>query len=293
MKAKALLKLISETLTPCKVCCESKPNSQADRGMVGALPIPNLSNETLYVDFVSMDEFATYDYVLVVVDSLSRFCRFFPCRKTVTGEKAFKILFEGRIQVYGKPKEIVSDNDVRFSSVKGFWQSSLSSLGIKVSFNQPRHPQSNGLCERTNRSFLQTSRIILSQTGSRDWLKIIPQVCWLMNNQPNEKTGYTPHELFLGRPAWIPEVPMDPENNPQVSTWVLEQAELCEKVSETLKELRARKLQRVNKGRVEASYQVGDLVLIHKKRFPQYTSTPKLSSQWFGPYKIWKCNTTW
>ena len=93
-------------LKACLVCCEAKPNTQSDRGLVGALPI---------LDSIQVDEFATYDYVLTVVDALSRFVRFFPCRKTVTGEKAFQILWEGWFQVYGLPREVVIDNDVRFT----------------------------------------------------------------------------------------------------------------------------------------------------------------------------------
>ena len=107
-----------------------------------------------------------------------------------------------------------------------------------------------------------------------------------MNNQPNDKTGFTPHELFFGRPSWSPEVPIDPDTNPQVSSWVLEHAQMYENVSKTSKELGKKYVVRKNIGRDEASYSVGDLVLEHKKRFPQYNTIPKLSSQWFGPYKV-------
>ena len=55
------------------LCAKSKPNRAKDRGLVGALPIPQLSNDVLYIDFVAMDEFNNQDYVLAIVDgSLSR-----------------------------------------------------------------------------------------------------------------------------------------------------------------------------------------------------------------------------
>ena len=182
---------------PCKICCEAKRNTQRDRGLVGALPIPQLINDMIYVDFVQVDEFQGFDYVLTVVDGLSRFVRFFPCKKSITGEKAFKLIFEGWIQVYGTPREIISDNDVRFTSDQGWWRTSLDAIGVKVNFTQPRHPQSNGLCERTNRKFVQTLRTMMLQQASRDWLRLIPYVTWVLNNQINPQTNYTPHELFL------------------------------------------------------------------------------------------------
>jgi len=56
LKAKQLLSVIVPVISPCKVHCESKPNTASDRGLVGALPILNLFNETLYVDLISVDE---------------------------------------------------------------------------------------------------------------------------------------------------------------------------------------------------------------------------------------------
>ena len=48
---KRLLEEIQRVIAPCRVCAEAKPNTQADRGLVGALPIPSMINEILYVDF--------------------------------------------------------------------------------------------------------------------------------------------------------------------------------------------------------------------------------------------------
>ena len=282
---KELLSLAKNLIQPCKTCCEAKPNTQSDRGLVGALPIPPLINDMIFVDFVQVDEYQNFDYVLTIVDGLSRFCRFFPCKKTINGEKAFKIIFEGWIQVYGLPREVISDNDVRFTSEVGWWRSTLESLGVKVTFTQPRHPQSNGLCERTNRKFLQTMRIFMHQQTSRDWLRLIPYVTWVLNNQINPQTQYTPHELFFGRPTFALEVPPEPTTTPLVQEWVLEHSNLCARAQKNLQKLRARRLKRANRGRVDATYKVGDLVLVHRKRFPQWPLN-KLSPQWFGPFKI-------
>ena len=50
-------------------------------GLTGALPIPEMVNEVLYVDFVSLEEWSNFDYVLTIVDGLSRYAQFVPCTK--------------------------------------------------------------------------------------------------------------------------------------------------------------------------------------------------------------------
>ena len=91
---KDLCEIIKNILEPCKTCCEAKPNNASDRGTVGALPIPQLVNEILYIDFVQVDEFQNHDYVMTVVDGLSRFARFVQCRKTINAEKSLQLFFE-------------------------------------------------------------------------------------------------------------------------------------------------------------------------------------------------------
>ena len=154
---------------PCEVCAKSKPNTAKDRGLVGALPIPQLSNDILYHDFVAMDEFNNQDYVLAIVDGPTRFVQYIPCHKSITGEKTLKLILKEWIQKFDKPTEPLSDNDVRFQQEKGFYQSAFRSLGIDVPFSIPRHPGSNGLCVRENRSLIQNMRCLALELKTKEW----------------------------------------------------------------------------------------------------------------------------
>ena len=202
----------------CETCLKSKPNSAPDRGLVASLPIPQLANDILYVDFVQMDPFNNLDYVLTIVDALTRFVKFLPCTKTISGESTMKLILQEWIQHYGKPMEIMSDNDIRFSQEKGFYQKAFSALGVKVNFCVPRHPQSNGLCERINRSFIQNMRVLSMELKTNNWPKLIPLVNFIMNSQITMTTGFSPHELFLGRPSWKFETQPEPGCGPLVTT---------------------------------------------------------------------------
>ena len=127
----------------------------------------------------------------------------------------------------------------------------------------------------------------MKQQNSRDWVRLVPFVTWILNSQYNPQTGFSPSDLFFGRPTWTPELIPEPESTPIVESWVLEQKELCDIAGQRLRKLREKRMSPANKGRKEAKYQIGDFVLVHKKRFPQWTLS-KLSTQWFGPYRIIK-----
>jgi len=191
--------LFKNVLISCPTCLVSKPSTQNDRGLLGCLTIPPLCNDVIFLDFVALDEFNNFDYALGIVDGLSRFSMYLPCQKEISGEKVFKMILKEWVEKYGRPNEVLSDNDIRFNSSTGFYQEAIKKIGIKVSFSLPTHPSSNGLMERENRSFVQTLRCLVQETGTKDWPKLLPYVKFVMNSQISSVTGVSPSELFLGR----------------------------------------------------------------------------------------------
>ena len=149
-----------------------------------------------------------------------------------------KLILKEWVQNFGKPKEIFSDNDVRFAHEKGFYQSAFKLLGIETHFAIPRHPQSNGLCERMNRAWLQNARALSMDLKTMDWPKLCPLVSWILNSQISGQTGYTPSELFLGRPSWKLEVVPEPCTNPSVKSWLEDQMLMQEQAIKRLEQLR-------------------------------------------------------
>ena len=63
----------------CKECLTSKRNRPSDRGLLGVLPLPNMVNAPLYVDFIDRPKCHNYDSELMIVDALSAFCQAVPC----------------------------------------------------------------------------------------------------------------------------------------------------------------------------------------------------------------------
>ena len=60
----------------CEICKLTKAKTPKTRGIVSALPIPQIANSLLYIDFVNMDEWNGFTYILTIVDGLTRFAQF-------------------------------------------------------------------------------------------------------------------------------------------------------------------------------------------------------------------------
>ena len=55
-----------------------------------------------------------------------------------------------------------------------------------------------------------------------------------MNSQESSATGYSPHELFLGRPAWFLHAPYPEDTESSVGNWVQEQQAKVDKAKAIL-----------------------------------------------------------
>ena len=278
----SLKKILSKIIAECP-CTKAKANTAADRGEVRNLPIPNQMNSILYVDFMELPKFAGHDFALLVTDGLSRYSRVFPLTKKVDGEGVLKEIFEGWVQVYGLPKIIHSDQDIRFTSPTGWYRSVMRAMGTEVQFGTPYLRTKNPLCERQIGCFKTVMRILMLAEKSRNWLKLVPYAIYLMNNQVSSRTGFTPTELFLGRPGFNFEFPCASEGNPKVDEWLTEQKRIADLCRSLLEKKRSKENRTKNRKRKEAIYQIGDWVLVHHTRFKAWPRNT-LDSPYFGPF---------
>ena len=261
---------------PCRSC---KPGDIRDRGLYSTLPIPHCANSVPYVDYTEMPKFGGYDFALMVTCGLTRFTRVFPCTKHITGEETIKILLEEWFCVYGAPKEINSDEDVRVRSDTGWYKRVLRSLNVQVSTGIPYSHTSNPLCERQIRVLKENVRIWCKTERTRDWVRLLPVISLMMNSQESSATGYSPHELFLGRPAWFLHAPYPEDTHSSVGEWVQEQQAKVDKAKAMLQRVRERQWNRKTEHRVPASYQEGDWVLWLRTAAAQQRANRKSQSQ--------------
>ena len=111
-------------------------------------------------------------------------------------------------------------------------------------------------------------------------MRLLPVISLVMTFQDSSATGYTPHELFMGRPAWFLHAPYPEDPFSTVGKWVKEQQDKVDKAMAMLKRVRERQWNKKNKHRVPVSYQGGDWVMVHHSRVPAW---PRSTSDNQGP----------
>nr|GEY28167.1 reverse transcriptase domain-containing protein [Tanacetum cinerariifolium] len=98
-------------------------------------------------------------------------------------------------------KEIVSDNNKQFSDNPfKYW---CDKLNITQRFALVKHPQSNELVERANRSLREGIKARLGE-GNKNWVEELPHVLWAYRTMIKSSHGDTPFSLTYGTEAVIP-----------------------------------------------------------------------------------------
>ena len=114
---------------------------------------------------------------------------------------------------------------------------------------------------------------------------LLPVIPLMMNSQESSATSYSPHERFMGRPAWFLHALYPEDSYSTVGKLVKEQQDKVDKAKAMLQRVRERQWNRKNKLRVPASYQEGDWVLVHHSQLPASPRSPS-DDPHFGLYKI-------
>ena len=71
-------------------------------------------------------------------------------------------------------------------------------------------------------------------------MRLLPVISLMMNSQESWASGYSPHELFLGRPAWFLHAPSPEDTHSSVGEWVQEQQAKVDKARGMLLRVRER-----------------------------------------------------
>ena len=279
-----LQKILQPIVDQCR-CRSCKPGDIRDRGLSSTLPIPHCADSVLYVDYTEIPKCGGYDCALVVTCWLTRFTRVFPYTKHITGEETIRIILEEWFCVYGAPKEMNSDADFRVRSDTGWYKRVLRSVNVQPSTGIPYTDTSNPLCEQQIRVLKGNLRIWRKTERTKDWVTLLPVISLMMNSQESLTAGYSPHELFMKRPAWILHAPYPEDSYSTVGQRVKDQKDKVDKAKAMLQRVEERQWNKKNKHRVPACYQEGDWVLVHYSRLPAGPSSTG-NDPYFGPYKI-------
>ena len=179
-----------------------------------------------------------------------------------------------------------SDEDVRIRSDTGPYKRVLNALNVEVTTGVPCTHTSNPFCERQKRVVEQNVRILMKQERTKDWARLVSSAVLTMNSQRSSSTGFTPHELFHGgRRAWFLKNPFPEDFKSPVEDWLEHKQSMANQAPTNLRHICDRELSQQNRLRRPASFEVGDLVLVHHSRLPSWPRNC-LQDPPFGPYRI-------
>jgi protoheme ferro-lyase len=78
------------------------------------------------------------DVIMVVVDQFSKMAHFIPTKENATTQKTGRLFFTHVFKHHGLPKDIVSDQDPKFTSK--FWRTLWKRMGLKLKMNTSFQP---------------------------------------------------------------------------------------------------------------------------------------------------------
>jgi hypothetical protein len=182
--------MLPRQLVKCLKCQLAK-HCKENTGLYTPLLVPNCPWEDISMDFMEglPHTLRKHDSILVVVDRFSKMTHFIPCSKTSDASKVANLVFMEIVKLYGLPKTIVSDRDVRFMSY--FWKTLWHLLGTKLKFSAAYQPQTDGQNEVVNRSLGNLLKCLVGEDG-RTWDSILPKAQFTYNNSISMSIGMSP-----------------------------------------------------------------------------------------------------
>ncbi|KAG0779371.1 hypothetical protein G6F22_010670 [Rhizopus arrhizus] len=231
-----------------------------------------------------------YKYILVVLDTYTKFVELFPVVSN-SSEEVAEVFYNKFILKHEVPEEVLQDNDPPFSSP---YHSQLTKLiGSENMFTPAYYPQSNGMVER----FMTIlRRMIIAYTEqdiiSHEWHRSIRLIQFVYNNTTHSTTHFTPFYLVHGRHPRTPLVTANEgeiydhyKSPPQEFAIELQKKLNCafDAVDQFL----------INNNQVEKAntFKTGQKVLLFNQALSTKKKPRKLMFDWIGPFIITKINS--
>ncbi|GJU74797.1 reverse transcriptase domain-containing protein [Tanacetum coccineum] len=211
---------------------------------------------------------------------------------TITGNQVKRFVWDNIVCRFGLPGEIISDNGKKFSDNP--FKDWCDKLNITQRFASVKHPQSNELVERANRSLGEGIKACLGE-GNKNWIEELPHVLWAHRTMIKSSHGETPFSLTYDTEAVIPvEIGMPTYRTAKVDTVhndeelrlnldlleeKQERAAICEAKSKM-------KMTKYYNARVRGvAFRPGDFVY-RSNDASHAAAGRKLGPKWEGPYEV-------
>ena len=115
------------------------------------------------------------------------------------------LVFTGGIRI------LQIDNGTEF---KGVVETMCKQYGVQLVHSSPKHPQTNGICERYGGVLKRAISKWQQQHNTREWSTILPKVVMQLNASAPRTTKKLPHELVFGKQPYWYRLPSTVDDRP-------------------------------------------------------------------------------
>jgi hypothetical protein len=151
----------------CLECQKVKVEHRYPTSLLHPLTILEWKWEVVTMDFIIKFPRTAkqHDYIMVVVENLTKDSHFIPVKSTHKEANIVEIYMQENAKLHGVPKTIVSDRDSKFTS--NFWKGLFKGFGTNLNFSTPYHLEIDGQTERVNRVIEDMLRMYVMDQPSK------------------------------------------------------------------------------------------------------------------------------
>ena len=188
---------VKKFVISCEACQKSKHSTPLQPHLRTLYEVTTQPFERVHIDFIGEFDRSSRGnrWICNITDSYSSYIVVFPLR-TITVNSLAHALQDKFFNIYGHPKQVVSDRGSQFTSE--VYHVFMTMYNIKVSLCSAYHPQANGLVERANQSVTQCLRALVHDNRYQ-WCSALQSCAFALNNTVCSTSSLTPYNLIFGR----------------------------------------------------------------------------------------------
>jgi len=270
----------------CPECQNNKASRHQPYGLTSLLELPYAPWQTIAMDFImELPLWEDCDQCWVVIDRFTKMVHFLPLQEKTASDLV--VIFAKVVwKFHGLPTDIVSDQDLRFTSE--VWQKFLEIPGIRPRTSTAFHPQTDGQTERINQTIEVYLRAFLSWEQD-NWVSLLPMAEFAYNNSVTVGNGMSPfYANYRFHPATV-DPPTEERLNLASKMYAHWIQAIYEESRKGLEAMQERMHRYVDPARKEPpAYQVGALVIHNRCHIRTFRPTKKLNHKNHGPFQIEK-----
>lgn len=281
-----MLRDVKDYVSSCTTCASMKSSSLPPMGFMRPMPTSLVPFERVAIDkFGSIANASDGSkYVLIAID----FCTRFVVATTMSdGLAATAARFMKGIILDHYPSVVQSDNCPEFAAE---FAELLRCAGIKHVHSTPRHPRSNGMIERANKSITEIMRTLIEEPDHSDWPSVLQHAVRCYNTSVHDVTGFSPYFLLYGsEPRVGPLLNEEPILDDTSDAVLVDIGAMRSIASERTKAHQRRQRRWFNRKRRRCVLCPGDLVMVEASIFKKGQSS-RFNPRRRGPYDVVEVN---